>query len=69
MSAAFKRIEKSLKDAIAFAEGKDVKARVYKPSQVNVKRVRKKHRHDPNSIFRMKVFTPIFKDGVPPNPS
>ena len=41
MSAAFKRIEKSLKDAIAFAEGRDVKARVYKPSRVNVKRVRK----------------------------
>ena len=41
MSAAFKRIEKSLKDAIAFAEGKDVKARVYKPFRVDVKRVRK----------------------------
>ena len=28
MSEAFKRIEKSLKEAIAFAEGKDTKARV-----------------------------------------
>jgi putative transcriptional regulator len=43
MSEAFKRIEKSLKDAILFAEGKDVKARVkiYEPLQVNVKRIRK----------------------------
>jgi hypothetical protein len=30
MSAAFKRIEKSLKEAIAFAEGKEVQARVTK---------------------------------------
>ncbi len=30
MSAAFKRIEKSLKEAIAFAEGKNVQARVTK---------------------------------------
>jgi putative transcriptional regulator len=44
MSEAFKRIEKSLKDAISFAEGKDVNARVkvYKPFQVDVKRVRMK---------------------------
>lgn len=41
MSEAFKRIEKSLKDAIAFAEGKDIKVRVYTPFQVDVKRVRK----------------------------
>lgn len=30
MSTAFKRIEKSLKEAIAFAEGKEVQARVTK---------------------------------------
>lgn len=41
MSEAFKRIEKSLKDAISFAEGKDVKARVYEPFGVDVKRIRK----------------------------
>lgn len=43
MSEAFKRIEKSLKDAILFAEGKNVKARVrvYRPFQVDVKRIRK----------------------------
>jgi putative transcriptional regulator len=42
MSEAFKRIEKSLKDAILFAEGKDVKAkvRVYNLFQVDVKRIR-----------------------------
>lgn len=42
MSEAFKRIEKSLKDAIAFTEGKDIKVRVYKPYQVDVKRIRKR---------------------------
>jgi putative transcriptional regulator len=43
MSEAFKRIEKSLKDAISFAEGKSVKVRVktYHLSQVDVKRIRK----------------------------
>ena len=41
MSEAFKRIEKSLKDAIAFAEGKNVKVRIYKPFQVDVKHIRK----------------------------
>jgi putative transcriptional regulator len=40
MSDAFKRIEKSLKDAIAYAEGKEVKVRVYRPLRVNVQRVR-----------------------------
>lgn len=38
--SAFKRMEKSLKDAIAFAEGKDIAARVYAPFQVDVKRIR-----------------------------
>lgn len=42
MSKAFDRIEKSLKDAIAYAEGKEVKVRVYKPFQVDVKEVRQK---------------------------
>lgn len=43
MSEAFKRIEKSLKDTISFAEGKAIKAglKAYKPFQVDVKRVRK----------------------------
>jgi putative transcriptional regulator len=40
MSTAYKKIEKSLKEAIAFAEGKTVQARVYKPPRVNVKKVR-----------------------------
>lgn len=40
MSTAYKRIEKSLRQAIAFAGGKKIKARVYHPSQVNVKRIR-----------------------------
>lgn len=40
MSQAFKRMEKSLKDAIAFAEGKNIKVRVYKPFEVDVKRIR-----------------------------
>jgi len=41
MSEAFKRIEKSLKQAIAFAEGRNIKARVYKPFHVDVRRIRK----------------------------
>ena len=36
MSEAFKRIKKSLKDAIAFAQGKNVEARISKPSQVDL---------------------------------
>ena len=42
MSAAFKRIEKSLKEALAFAEGKNVQARVsvYAPLSVDVKQIR-----------------------------
>jgi len=42
VSAAFKRIEKSLKEAIAFAEGKKVHARVsvYAPLAVDVKQIR-----------------------------
>lgn len=40
MSEAFKRIEKSLKDAIAFTQGKGVGARVYEPFRVDVKRIR-----------------------------
>ncbi len=40
MSEAFKRIEKSLKDAIAFTQGKDVGARIYEPFRVDVKRIR-----------------------------
>lgn len=41
MSTAFKRIEKSLKDAIAFAKGKNVQARVsvYAPFKVDVKQI------------------------------
>ena len=42
MSEAYDRIEKSLRDAISFAEGKDIEVRVYKPSQVNVKEIRKR---------------------------
>jgi len=41
MSEAFKRIEKSLKQAIAFAKGNNIRARVYKPFQVDVRRIRK----------------------------
>jgi len=36
MSEAFKRIEKSLKDAIAFAQGKNIEVRINKPPQVVV---------------------------------
>jgi putative transcriptional regulator len=42
MSEAFDRIEKSLKDAIAYAKGEDIKVRVYKPFQVDVKEIRQK---------------------------
>ncbi|MCI0618821.1 hypothetical protein L0244_38090 [bacterium] len=35
MSKAFKRIEKSLKDAIAFAQGKSIEVMINKPSLVN----------------------------------
>lgn len=41
MGDAYKRIEKSLQDAIAFAEGKKINARVYKPFKVDVKRIRR----------------------------
>lgn len=41
MSEAFNRIEKSLKDAISFADGKDVEVRAYRPFKVNVKKIRK----------------------------
>ena len=41
MSEAFKRIEKSLKDAISFAEGKEIEAKVYEPFRADVKQVRK----------------------------
>lgn len=41
MGDAYKRIEKSLREAIAFAEGKKINARVYKPAKVDVKRIRR----------------------------
>lgn len=40
MSEAFERIEKSLKSAIAYSEGKNIDVRVYKPFKVNVKEIR-----------------------------
>lgn len=42
MSTAFKRIEKSLKEAIAFAKGKNVQARVsvYAPFKIDIKQIR-----------------------------
>lgn len=42
MSEFYDSIERGLQEAIAYAEGKDVGARVYKPFQVDVKAVRKR---------------------------
>lgn len=42
MSEAFDRIERSLKDAISYGEGKRVDARVYRPFKVDIKKIRKK---------------------------
>ena len=40
-TTAFAKIEKSLKDSIDFAQGKDIGARVYTPFRVDVKKIRK----------------------------
>jgi len=36
MSEAFQRIEKSIKDAIAFAQGKNIEVRINRPPQIDL---------------------------------
>jgi len=40
MNAAFESIKKGLTQAIDYAEGKSIKAKVYRPEKVNVKEIR-----------------------------
>ena len=40
MSQAFDSIKQGLKEAIEFAEGKEIGAKVFKPSEINVKALR-----------------------------
>lgn len=40
MSKAFKSIKKGLQEAIDYAEGKDIKARVFEPKEIDIKILR-----------------------------
>ncbi|MCH8124935.1 helix-turn-helix domain-containing protein [candidate division KSB1 bacterium] len=42
MSEAFESVKKGLAEAIEFAEGKDIGAKVFKPTEIDVKKLRKK---------------------------
>ena len=42
MSEAFESVKKGLSEAIEFAEGKDIGAKVFKPTEIDVKKLRKK---------------------------
>ena len=42
MSEAFESVKQGLTEAIQFAEGKDIGAKVFKPTEIDVKKLRKK---------------------------
>ena len=42
MSEAFESIKQGLSEAIEFAEGKDIEARVFKPIEIDIKSLRKR---------------------------
>ncbi len=42
MSEAFESVKKGLAEAIEFAKGKDIGAKVFKPTEIDVKKLRKK---------------------------
>ncbi len=42
MSEAFESVKKGLVEAIEFAEGKDIGAKIFKPTEIDVKKLRKK---------------------------